>query len=883
MTQDPRDEIDDELRFHLEQRIRDYVANGMTPDAARRAAMERFGDVARVRDSCTSLLRAERAAEHRRTFVRVSWLDVKLGIRMLAKYPGLSAVAVIGLALAIAIGATYFAIIGAAMDSTLPVSGGDRAVAIQIRTVAGPDAGDRGAVSPHDFLAWRRDLKSLTELGAFREDNRNLTLADGRTYLVRVAAITASGFRLMRVPPLLGRTLLDDDERLEAPPVVVLGYDEWRGRFNADSHVIGKAVRLDGTAYTVAGVMPDGFAFPVRHHYWVPLRLTGTDAAPDGEASLQVFGLIAPGFSLTGARAELAAAGERMAVALPKSHANYRPQALPYTRAFIGIEGPEMELTIRSFQVGVGLLLLIVAVNVAILVYARTATRIGEIVVRTALGASRTRVVLQLFVEALVLSVSAAAIGLTIVAGVFAVLREYGKHSPDMADRTPFWFQIYLTPGVIIYVALLAVIAAVVVGVLPALKATGKNVHVRLQQFSSRGSGLQLGRTWTALIVMQVAIAVAVLPAAIHNGQEAVRLGIRAAAPVASDLLRGSLTMSGDPSPARFTGRMQMLMQKLEAEPEVAGVTFTQYFPGEERFETMDTESAGQIGTRATRVATNLFEVFGVRTLAGRGFVTTDTRPDAAAVIVDQTFAERLAPGSNVVGRRVRSMRRGPEGRVEMGPWLEIVGVVAPFTESFAGPKGIGPALPRLYRAAAPGESNPVALVVKVRGGDPGRFGQRFSEITASVDPSLKLEQLTNVADAWRHDTQAFSMVALVIIAVTASVLLLSAAGIYSMMSFTIARRRREIGIRTALGANARRVLAGIFGRAIAQLGAGIATGVAIAATVEWLMDGETMGGKATVLLPCVVLIMGTVGLLATLGPARRGLAIQPTEALRDE
>src|SRR6476619_2845797 len=117
MTQDPRDEIDDELRFHLEQRIRDYVANGMTPDAARRAAMERFGDVARVRDSCTSLLRAERAAEHRRTFVRVSWLDVKLGIRMLAKYPGLSAVAVIGLALAIAIGATYFAIIGAAMDS----------------------------------------------------------------------------------------------------------------------------------------------------------------------------------------------------------------------------------------------------------------------------------------------------------------------------------------------------------------------------------------------------------------------------------------------------------------------------------------------------------------------------------------------------------------------------------------------------------------------------------------------------------------------------------------------------------------------------------------------------------------------------------------------
>ncbi|HEY7055515.1 MAG TPA: ABC transporter permease [Vicinamibacterales bacterium] len=815
--------------------------------------------------------------------MNVSWLDVKLGIRMLAKYPGLSAVAVIGLALAIAIGATYFAIIGAALDSTLPVNDGDRAVAIQTRTIAGPDAGDRAGVSPHDFLQWRTDLKSLTELGAFREDSRNLVTRDGRTYLVRVAAITASGFRLMRVPPLLGRTVLDQDERPNAPPVVVIGYEEWRGRFNADSQLIGEPVRFDGVTYTVVGVMPEGFAFPVRHHYWVPLHLTDTDAAPGAEPSLQVFGRLADSFSLAEARAELAAAGERMAVALPKTHANIRPQALPYTRAFIGIEGPEMELTMRSFQLGVGLLLLIVAVNVAILVYARTATRIGEIVVRSALGASRVRVVSQLFVEALVLSVSAAAIGLTIVAGVFAVLREYGQHSPDMADRMPFWFQIHLTPGVVIYVALLTVVAAVVVGVLPALKATGKNVQVRLQQFSSRGSGMQLGRTWTALIVVQVALAVAVLPAAIHNGQASVRLGIRAAAPGASDMLRGSLVMSGDPGPSRFADRTRMVMQRLEAEPEVASVTFAQHFPGEEPYDTFDSEIAGQLGACETLVATNLFEVFGARLVAGRRFATADTRPGSTAVIVDQTFAERLAPGSNVVGRRIRSMRRGPEGEVKTGPWLEIVGVVAAFADSFAGPKGIGPALPRLYYPVAPGGSNPAMLVVKTRGGDPGRFAQRFREITASVDPALKLEQLTNVADAWRHDTQAFSMLALVIIAVTVSVLLLSAAGIYSMMSFTVAGRRREIGIRAALGADARRVLAGIFGRALAQLGAGVAAGVAIAAAVEWLSDGEMLGGQGMVLLPSVVVVMSMVGLLATLGPARRGLAIQPTEALRDE
>ncbi len=884
MTRDPQHEIDEELKFHLDQRIRDYIAQGMSPQVAREAAIERFGSVARVRKVCTSLLRADRAAEDRRIFVNVSWLDLKLGIRMLAKYPGLSAVAVTGLALAIAIGATYFGILGAVLDSTLPVDDGDRAVAIQTRTVAGPDAGGRAGLSPHDFLEWRTALRSVTELGAFREDSRNLVTADGRTYLVRVAAITASGFRLMRVPPLRGRTLHDEDERPHAPPVVVIGYDEWRGRFNADPHLVGSAVHLDGTTSTVVGVMPEGFAFPVRHHYWVPLRLTAADASPAAEPSLQVFGRLAAGFSLAEARAELAAAGERMAVAFPQSHANVRPQALPYTRAFIGIEGPEMELTMRSLQLGVGLLLLIVAVNVAILVYARTATRTGEIVVRTALGASRIRVVSQLFVEALVLTCSAAAIGLTIVVVVFAVLREYGKHSPDMADRSPFWFQVHLTPGVTIYVALLAVVAAVVVGVLPALKATGKNVHARLQQFSSRGSGMQLGRTWTALIVVQVAIAVAVLPAAIHNAQESVRLGMRAAAPAASSMLRGTLQMSGEGvSPARLTDRITRLLHRLEAEPVVTSVTFAQDFPGQERSATIETEGSGQIHAGSTQLATNLFEVFGVRLLAGRGFVAADAHPGSTVVIVDQAFATELAPGGDVVGRRVRYSRRRRDGGLESGPWLEIVGVVPAFAESFSAPNAFGPPSPRLYHPLAPGMSDPATLVVTVRGGDPMRFAQRFQEIAASVDPTLKLERPTSVVEFWNHDIQAFSMLAIVIIAVTVSVLLLSAAGIYSMMSFTVAGRRREIGIRAALGADARRVLAGIFGRASAQLGAGVAAGLAIASALEWLAGGQMMGGKALVLLPSVVVVMCAVGLLAAVGPARRGLAVQPTEALREE
>src|SRR6185437_7642403 len=228
---------------------------------------------------------------------------------------------------------------------------------------------------------------------------------------------------------------------------------------------------------------------------------------------------------------------------------------------------------------------------------------------------------------------TAAAIGLTIVAVAFRVLREYLKHSPDMADRAPFWFGpgMVLSAGTIVYVAVLAVLAALVIGALPALKATGRNVQTRLQQFSSRGSGLQLGRTWTVLIVVQVAIAVAVLPGALQKTQQRVSMGFRAPAPAANDMLRGTLAMPQGTEPAtawaaRFTARMTVLMQRLTAEPQVAAVTFAQDFPGKERYALVEAEPSVTIEAASTRIATNLFDVFDVHPIAGRGFVAADAR-----------------------------------------------------------------------------------------------------------------------------------------------------------------------------------------------------------------------------------------------------------------
>ena len=253
-------------------------------------------------------------------------------------------------------------------------------------------------------------------------------------------------------------------------------------------------------------------------------------------------------------------------------------------------------------------------------------------------------------------------------------------------------------------------------------------------------------------------------------------------------------------------------------------------------------------------------------------------------MIVDRVFAERVLGGGNVLGRRVRDPGRSAsrfQQAVEEGPWLEIVGVVPDFTIQ----DDFDPPDPQLYHPMTLGDISPSALtlVVRVRGTPAPAFAARLREITASVDPALQLHEVRSAAESQRLAQQGLRFIALGVGAVTLSVLLLSAAGIYAMMSFTVARRRREIGIRSALGANARRVLSGIFARASAQLGAGVLAGLALAAAIHQAAGSEPFAGRGLFLLPGVALLMMVIGLLAALGPARKGLAVQPTEALREE
>ena len=345
------------------------------------------------------------------------------------------------------------------------------------------------------------------------------------------------------MPPLLGRALLDEDERPGAPPVLVIGYEQWQRQFNADPGILGRTVRLGDTPHTIVGRHARGIR--VSDSAWL------LGAAASRPSSMPIRAQVRPSTSSAGsptgtrcsqARAELTAIGQGMAAAFPQSHGSRPPERRCHTRRRSSASRrPGCSSALRSLQFGAALLLLIVAVNVAILVYARTATRFGEIAVRTALGATRGRVITQLFVEALVLSIAAAALGLTLLVIAFGMFRDYLKDWPDRPDWWPYWIEPRVSPEVIVYVGVLAVVAAVLIGVLPALKATGKRVQAGLQQFSSRGAGMQLGRTWTALIVVQVAFAVAALPGTIFKAAGLLRMGTLPPAAAAARLLRGTL------------------------------------------------------------------------------------------------------------------------------------------------------------------------------------------------------------------------------------------------------------------------------------------------------------------------------------------------------
>ncbi|HEX6164685.1 MAG TPA: ABC transporter permease, partial [Vicinamibacterales bacterium] len=384
-------DLNREIHSHLQLLEDDYVSKGMTRDQARDAARRAFGGV-------------EQAKEHQRDARGFRWMDnwridLALGARMLRKYPGLSIIGGAGLAIGIAIGTAFFAFFYSYIYATIPGPDGDRIVGLENWSIK---TNNEVRQSAHDFITWRDELETVQELGAFRTVSRTLVAPGAAAEPVPVAEITAAGFGVPRVQPRLGRAFTAADEAPGANAVLIIGSDVWASRFNGDPAIVGREVRLGEVVHTIIGVMPEGFEFPINHSYWTPLRLDPSRHARRAGPAIFIFGRLAPHATIDEAQAELSTIASRASDRFPDTHADLRARVMPYAHPIMDIQGIT-SWQFATMQALVSVLLLIVALNVAILIYARTATRQGEIAVRTALGASRGRLVMQLFIEALVL------------------------------------------------------------------------------------------------------------------------------------------------------------------------------------------------------------------------------------------------------------------------------------------------------------------------------------------------------------------------------------------------------------------------------------------------------------------------------------------------
>jgi putative ABC transport system permease protein len=872
--------MNEEVAFHIDMESDRLVREeGLEPHEARRRALVAFGGVTQHKEE----LRDGRG---------MAWmggvkLDCKLAIRMLVKYPGLTLVAVVGMAVAVTIAAVSFSVISTLVDGKPPLPGG--ASIISIRNIDRRGGFDARATHLHDLSVWREALGKIVELGAYRAVDRNLITNDGRSESVHIAEMTASGFRIARVPPLLGRALSDEDESPSAPAVVVIGYDLWQARFAARPDVVGQTLRLGDVRHTIVGVMPERFAFPVNNRIWTPLRLNPSDYEPGRAPSLEVFGRLVPGASTDDVRRQFETIAQRLAAADPALHGFVRTRVLPYTRTFI--DNPEATWLYTIAQLLFTLLLVVIGANVAVLVYARTASRMGEIAIRTALGASRARVVAQLFAEALALSTIASVIG---VFGAHTALARLNSAIETLAGaQLPFWLRFHINSGVLLYAVGLAIIGAVVVGVVPALKATRSQVRSSLQQLSSGGSAMRLGKGWTFLIIAQVAFAVAVLPVSVAGIAAWKRVDATRSRLAMKHMLTATVFYDARDATPRYAALRAELVDRLRAEPGVSNVVFASTPPGDEVTERVETDAADTLraDTAAvvgspgnvvgeTRVDLDYFAAFDIPILGGRGFQPGDFSTPTRSVIVNRSFVRTVLGGANPLGHRIRDVRvrssaRG--GEVTVAPWEEIVGVIPDFPIDSATPQ------PKVYRPLLPTGTEPVTMAVRIETSAPVAFTNRLRQLTLATSPMLRLDDVKSL-DQMVYDQKAAERVVIIALElVTGSTLLLSAAGIYALMGFTITRRRREIGIRAALGAGPHRVLMSVLSRVVVQLAIGIAIGISVATLLDRALAGGWTGRRSAIVLPGVVAFMSIVALIAAIGPASWALRIPPTEALRSE
>jgi putative ABC transport system permease protein len=872
-------DLSEELQYHLEQKTKEYTASGMAPEEARRKARREFGGIEQTKEICRDTRRV--------SLLETLSQDVRFGLRMLRKSPGFTAVAVLTLALGIGATTAVFSLVSAILLKPLPFPNPDQIVLPELVSPPGVNLGsDYFPWSQTQFRFLAQDSHPFQAVAAFQNDSFNLTGTDVPSFLDGFR-VSAEFFPALGISPALGRGFTAEEDRPGHEYEVVLSDRMWREYFGANRAILGKAVRLNGYAYTVVGVMPAGFVFPRAEELpssfnfpreaqlWVPLAIP--EAPKNGPSELAVIARVKPGLTIQQTQAGMDLVTKHAEAKDPQWKGWFNSRVVPLTRQVVG----DTERPLQLILAAVGIVLLIACSNIANLLLTRSFGRRREFTLRTALGAGRARLIRQLLTESLLIAVSAGAISILLAnAGIYFV-KTFGP-----ADL-PRLREVTLDLPVFAFALCVSLATGILFGLAPAIGATRENLADSLKEGSQR-SGLSptSPRLRNALLVSQVALALVLVISAGLLTRTFFHLlgangGFNPDRVLTFQLPLPALKYVDQDHIVVF---YQNALGRLRSVPGVqsAGIGETVPMGGEGESTVIrmpDHPAATQKElpfANYTIISPGYLSAVGTPVLRGRDFVEADTADSMPVALVNVAMEKKYWPGQSALGKQV-----GP-GSVRL-PLLTIVGVV-PDVKHISFREETAPEMYVVYTQRQwPSMLNlRVALRTKA---DPASMTASVREAIHSIDPDLplaKVATLTTLVDDSLSQPR-FAMLLLASFGVLA--LLLASTGMYGVISYSVAQRTQEIGIRMALGAERRNVFGMVLSQGARLAGLGIALGLVAALGVTRLMASFLYGVQPADPLTFAIVSLLLVGtaLLACYLPARGATRVDPLVALRHE
>jgi putative ABC transport system permease protein len=858
-------ELDAELRYHFDRQVEENIRAGMSEPEARRLARLEFGGDDQLKERC-------RDARGTRWVLDIGQ-DSTFAIRLLAKERWFSAASILALALGIGVTTMVVTIINGYNFRGLPVDDPERLLYIGTRDLSGRD----GGVSYPDYQAWRT-ARSFEATGAFAD--AVMTIGDQGQFpeSLRGAYVSQDVFGILGETPILGRSFRIDDDRPGAAPVVILGHRLWVTRYEAEVAVIGRSVMVNGVPAMVIGVMREGFEFPFREGLWQPLALLpGLETQARDERVLGVVGRLANDVGADLARAELSAIAANIAREFPNTNNPIQPVLARFGVQQVGRLGdqqpPLVALATAMF------VLLIACANVANLLLARSAGRAREIAIRASVGATRSRIVRQLLVESLLLSLVAGALGIWLSRfGVRFVAEAFGRN-------VPYWMHFPVDGQVLAIVVILCVFCTLVFGILPALAASRTDFGGLMKEGGRTGVAPRVRRWTQALLVAEVAVTFTLLADAGLMLRSVLALYRADQVIDASRVLTAEIALPEAKygSPAQRAAFYQQLDDRLSRSGlTAASIASTRPFTGgsRQRVSLLERPAVARTSQQLVvviAVGPRYFDALRVPVLRGRYFSSVDGTPGHHTAVVNQRFVELFYPNEDPVGRLIRLGDENTEATT--APWLTIVGVSPTIRQSIA-----AGTRPVVYLPLASHVGTRASIIVGDLSDQTGITPLLRREV-GSADRDVTLFNVRPLSDLLDDSRLQPRLLGTLVTAFASIALLLSVVGLYAFTAYGVQQRTHEIGVRMALGAQSGEVVLLFLRRGMLPLGIGVIIGLVGAFGVGKLLQGLLIQTSPTdpVTLVCILVLLAAVSIVACLLPARKAANLDPLTVLRYE